>query len=732
MASPNSWLSPDLMQALGWALIHSLWQGVAAAALAAIAMTFIRRASVRYLIAVGALALMLAAPVATLFLQMKSDAPVRGFLPAISGSSVSSAPAVSASVRASSSVVPATAAESGAARVLENLAPASPNILPWLVGAWLLGVALFGLRFAGGFLLLEQRRRSQCTAPKPRIVALCRELERQLGLTRAVRYLECSWLETPAVIGWLRPIILLPVSVLTGLSEEQLRAVIAHELAHIRRLDALVNLFQILAETLLFYHPAMWWLNRRIRAERELCCDEIAVSLTGNRVEYARALTAMAEWKAAPLLAMAANRAPLSTRILHILGRKPVSIGQRLLGLSGGLLFLAATLGAANALLGLAYPVPVAQAKETGMAAGAQLRQVLSATPPGSVDAVSEPAVIAPSSAPLAAPADIPTRRELGAHDMETKALATRLAAFAAPLVLASTVSAQPLAEPSNDTVDNVIVTAPRLRPEKALDSFIIAHAKASPALGKISRWSDGVCPITIGLPAKFNQYVTQRIIRVAMTAGAPLAPAEPCRTNVIVLATPQPQALLDFVRTKRPELLGFHYKSRAVRHATMKLPVQAWYSTATEDARGFIQADLPQLSFEMGELLASQVGGGVMTSGTRRVTGNRTGDGLKSQFTTAIIIVDTTKIAGQEIGPISDYIAMLALSQGQYYDVCQDIPTITNLMAAGCGPEMKPVALTDIDVTYLRGLYRMSPGLSYVGQRGSIAFNMKKTLGGY
>ena len=116
---------------------------------------------------------------------------------------------------------------------------------------------------------------------------------------------------------------LLPVFALTGLSEEQFRAVIAHELAHIRRHDWLVNLFQVLVETLLFYHPAMWWLNRRIRIERELCCDEIAVSLTGSRLEYARALAQMAEWKNVSLLAMAANRGPLTQRILHILGRKP-------------------------------------------------------------------------------------------------------------------------------------------------------------------------------------------------------------------------------------------------------------------------------------------------------------------------------------------------------------------------------------------------------------------------
>jgi hypothetical protein len=86
----------------------------------------------------------------------------------------------------------------------------------------------------------------------------------------------------------------------------------------------------------------------------------------------------------------------------------------------------------------------------------------------------------------------------------------------------------------------------------------------------------------------------------------------------------------------------------------------------------------------------------------------------------------------GLQIGPLADYIAMLALSQGQSYDTCQDVPTINNLMASGCAAEMKPVALTDIDATYLRGLYKMDAGQSYRGERSSIVFEMKKELGGY
>jgi len=95
-------------------------------------------------------------------------------------------------------------------------------------------------------------------------------------------------------------------------------------------------------------------------------------------------------------------------------------------------------------------------------------------------------------------------------------------------------------------------------------------------------------------------------------------------------------------------------------------------------------------------------------------------------------IVVDAGKIVGQEVGPLSDYIAMLAISQGLSYDACQSVPTITNLMAPDCSADMKPAAITDVDMTYLRGLYKMRPDGSYMQQRGSIAFEMKKDLGGY
>jgi beta-lactamase regulating signal transducer with metallopeptidase domain len=376
MARLDNWLSVEVTHALGWALIHSLWQCVGLAALAAALMAFSRRPSVRYLIATGALIAMLAVPLTTFVILLEPAPLVPAFLPLHPGLKFFA-------VRSLTNLPKATPVKTGAAHIAKDKAKdkgtwvarhafaahfpsrvlLSPANLLLLVQAWLCGVALFSLRFIGAVLFLQQECRGKSATLSPRILAICQELERGLGLRRAIRYVECGWLQGPAVIGWIRPIVLLPIMALTGLSEVQLRALIAHELAHIRRLDALVNLFQHLAETLLFYHPAIWWLNRRIRAERELACDEIAISLTGDRLEYARALTLVAKWASVTTLAMAAGRGPLSKRISHILGKKPFGTGSRMLGLIGSILFLAAASGAADALLGVAYPGPMAHAK---------------------------------------------------------------------------------------------------------------------------------------------------------------------------------------------------------------------------------------------------------------------------------------------------------------------------------------------------------------------------------
>ena len=337
------WFTPDVLRNLGLSLLHFLWQGAALAALAAAAIALARKASTRYAIAVVALIAMVAAPAVTYFVLHQSE-------PAFTASPQTVAPTIAQAV---SLAARRAVASTTASRFL------SGGLLTAFVEVWFFGVLLFSLRTAGGFFLVARLRRRDSKPMNPELVALCREMQNRLGISRAIRYCESLHLDAPAVVGWFRPVVLLPLSAFTGLTELQLRAVIAHELAHIRRLDAFFNLFQVAAETLLFYHPAVWWLSKRIRAERENCCDDIALSVCGNPAEYARALALMEEWRVAPSFAMAANRGPLASRVARLLGLTEKGSSLRNAGVAFGVLCLAAALLAGNVLFGL---VPTASA----------------------------------------------------------------------------------------------------------------------------------------------------------------------------------------------------------------------------------------------------------------------------------------------------------------------------------------------------------------------------------
>jgi beta-lactamase regulating signal transducer with metallopeptidase domain len=334
------WFTPDVLRTLGLSLLHFLWQGAVLAVLAAASMAVARKASTRYAVAIGALLAMVAAPVFTYFALQEAS-------PVSIASAQNSVPVFVHAVNLASHRI-ATSTQSSFV---------SGSLLTTFVELWFVGVLLFSLRTAGGFFLVARLRHRDSKPMSAALLALCREMQNRLGITRAIRYCESLHLDAPAVVGWFRPVVLLPISALTGLTELQLRAVIAHELAHIRRLDAFFNLFQVVAETLLFYHPAVWWLSKRIRAERENCCDDVALAVCGNPAAYARALALMEEWRVAPSFAMAANRGPLASRVTRLLGLTEKASSLRNAGVAFGILCLAAALLAGNALFGLVRSV---------------------------------------------------------------------------------------------------------------------------------------------------------------------------------------------------------------------------------------------------------------------------------------------------------------------------------------------------------------------------------------
>jgi beta-lactamase regulating signal transducer with metallopeptidase domain len=353
------WVTPETVRLIGLTLLHFLWQGIAIAAAAFTGITLVRRASAKYVVAVVMLALMVAAPGASFLVLSERQA---------------TAPATNATAGLSKVGQLRIAALSETPQILNFGSGVTESVssiyLLWFVEGWFLGVVLLSLRPVAGFLLIERMRINKGVPVTGALRQRCMELQRRLGLSRVVQYCESLQLQAPAVVGWFRPVVLLPVSALTGLSAQQLESVIAHELAHVKRLDPFVNLFQIAAETVLFYHPAVWWLSRRIRAERENCCDDVAISVCGNAVEYARALATMAEWQSAPAMAMAANRSPLAERVARLLGVAKLDRAFRSVGIVGSVLCLCASVLAGNALLGAAQaskdtadqrPAPVVQ-----------------------------------------------------------------------------------------------------------------------------------------------------------------------------------------------------------------------------------------------------------------------------------------------------------------------------------------------------------------------------------
>ena len=209
----------------------------------------------------------------------------------------------------------------GAEPLKDQIKDALNAAAPWVPALWLAGVALFLVRLSIG---LTEARRMKTGGTEPPPVELLRQFEMlrvQLGVTRAVKLLHSAVVQVPTVIGWLRPVVLIPVSCLTGLSGAQIEAILCHELAHIRRHDYLVSVFQSVVEALLFYHPAVWWVSREIRRERECCCDELAVAVGGDVLAYARALSYLEERRSlSTAIVLGANGGVLKMRIKRLLG----------------------------------------------------------------------------------------------------------------------------------------------------------------------------------------------------------------------------------------------------------------------------------------------------------------------------------------------------------------------------------------------------------------------------
>ena len=278
-------MSAPIIDALGWTLLHSLWQGALIAALLAVTLAAMKhfQARARYLVAGGALLVLTVCTLLTLInrLSAPGQSPA-AVLAVLEQSAAWSTPLI--------------------ALVSEQI-----NVL---VVLWLTGVLVFSIRFAGGYgytqRLSHRHVRLMGDAWQSRIA----HLAKQLGIQRTLSLAESALVQVPMVIGHLKPMIILPLGLLTHLSRQELEAVLLHELGHVARADYLLNMVQSLVEVLFFFHPAVWWMTGRMRAEREHCCDDLAIAVTRDPVTFAKALARLAELELAgksPNLAMAAS-----------------------------------------------------------------------------------------------------------------------------------------------------------------------------------------------------------------------------------------------------------------------------------------------------------------------------------------------------------------------------------------------------------------------------------------
>jgi TonB family protein len=362
-------------QILGWALLHFIWQGVLIAVVLKLLLGGIpvRLAGLRYWVALAALAAMLCLPGISVWKATRERAPVAVI-------QVHEEPFV----EQTASTAPVAASRPvpdppGTMTAWQRVARERLGVLaPWIPVFWLGGAVLMASFMLGGMvrsrILLRGARRPAGEGWACKLTTLMKNAR----FCEPVRLLETDRVSVPTVIGWLRPTILLPAGAADQLAAEHLDALLAHELAHIRRRDYLFNLLQTSIEVLLWYHPATWWVSVQVRAERECCCDDDAVAACGNPLTYARALSRAERLRSASKWAIALSGASLLNRVRRLTEMKTPQIGRFAVCLTGLFAFgLILTAGAGSSLL--AY-IPAFVAQPSAVAAPASI-QVIQAEP---------------------------------------------------------------------------------------------------------------------------------------------------------------------------------------------------------------------------------------------------------------------------------------------------------------------------------------------------------------
>jgi hypothetical protein len=290
-------------------------------------------------------------------------------------------------------------------------------------------------------------------------------------------------------------------------------------------------------------------------------------------------------------------------------------------------------------------------------------------------------------------------------------------------------------AQAAQSPSESITVTAGKY-PQSLIRKFVDSHIAPTRMANKLARWKDPICPQVVGLPPRFAGFIRQHILDVAARVGAPANNQARCRPNMHVVFTTTPQELMNTVRRKYPDVMGYYDSSaQADRMADMTKLIQAWYATATVDLRGNVFPDTRRtggLEICMPNPLPSPglacIPMVLPNARPMNVTGSRLlGDGVSSTFTHVLVVANPDKLVTYEMGALGDYIGMLALSQQPKPNGCQPMPSILNLLEAQC-PQVRE--LTDGDLAYLTALYRMSAGDSLQQQRDQLVSAISRSVG--
>lgn len=315
-------LNTPLADAVGFALLHFIWQGALIAGMLALGLWVLRHhtPALRYNLALAALLLMALLPVWTT-IQLYEPTAFTQTAPASSSGPASELLAPQSQTPAAYNTAPEVADVS----YQHTLQSFFANTSSVIVLIWMLGVVFFAVRFAGGLYLIARIRRNSSPLDQPDILYAFRAMQNRIGVASHVGVRISAHIHAPLLIGWLKPMILLPASMLTGYSTAQVESILAHELAHVRRHDYLISVVQTCIETVLFYHPAVWWVSKQIRIEREQCCDDLAVAASANKLVYLQALSQLETQRMT--LALGAGDGELIARIKRLV--EPAAIASK-------------------------------------------------------------------------------------------------------------------------------------------------------------------------------------------------------------------------------------------------------------------------------------------------------------------------------------------------------------------------------------------------------------------